>query len=132
MKKGTKILCCGIGAAVLLVIAILLVINYSAAEKSVFNGDRVRNPDRYYLSFTYMNQDDSAVMTLHAGEELHAYWEIEKGRVDIAIAKENGELIYQGNEIDRADFLLPITESGEYTVTISAGKAKGIIDLTVE
>lgn len=116
--------------AILIILLILFKNNYIFCN-DVFDGDRVRNPDRYYLDFDFMNQVDSDVMMLHAGDNLHATWNIKKGDVSIEITKEDGTRIYKGDDLDKADFVIPISEDGNYTVEISAKRAKGVIEIGV-
>lgn len=126
MKKITIILClCAIlcaGAAWLL-----------WPRSVVFDGDRVGSvdPPRFSLRFNAMNTDDAQTLPLTEGDTLHAAWQIESGSVDIRIALPGEAPLYQADNRargDAADFDLIIPESGNYTVTVSARKAKGWIE----
>ena len=95
-----------------------------------FDGDRVRStdPECFTLRFRAMNGDDAETLTLREGDELRVAWQIESGSVDVVIAMRGEGPLYRAEgrgEGDAADFHLTIPKSGEYTVTVSARKAKG-------
>ena len=67
---------------------------------------------------------------LEAGEELKVSWNLEKGSVDLVIKNSAGEEIYKADgrkAEDKSEFSVAAAESGEYTVYVSAHKAKGNI-----
>ena len=100
-------------------------------SKPTFRGTRAANPDGYLLNFEEMNREDAHSMRLDADSQLKCQWEIEKGTVDILIQDKNSEVIYRGNKLDTADFLLDIKEYGVYTVTVKARNARGYVRVVV-
>lgn len=101
-------------------------------KSDAFKGEWVKNPDRYYLSFTLMNEDDSSVMPLRAGDTICASWSIEKGRVSVEISSESGEMLYRGSDIDTAEFELPISQDGNYIFSVSARNAAGYMEFIIK
>ena len=95
-----------------------------------FSGDRVvsADPPRFYLRFDSMNAEDSETLTLPEGSVLRVSWQIESGSVDLLISMAGEAPLYRANgrgKGDSADFELTIPRSGDYTVSVSARKAKG-------
>lgn len=119
-----------IAAAVLLIAAAAVCLLVFNAD--TFKGERFKEPDRYYLSFTLMNEDDFAVMPLRAGDTVYASWNIEKGRVSVEISSESGEMLYRGNDLDTAEFELPISEDGNYLFSVSAHNAAGYMEFNIK
>ena len=113
-------------------IAVLIVAGWQLFFRPAvtFDGDRIRNtdPERFTLRFDMMNADDSETMTLREGDTLHVTWQIEDGSVDVLVSLAGETPLYQANgrgKGDTADFRLTVRESGDYTISISARKAKG-------
>ena len=95
-----------------------------------FSGDRVvsAGPARFYLSFRAMNTEDAETLTLQEGDALHVSWQIDDGRVDVLIAMQGEEPLYQANgrgNGDAAAFDLTIPKSGAYTISVTGKNAKG-------
>ena len=116
----------------LIFLYLILQNNFMYNVKREFDGNRVRNtePDAFELSFEYMDKEDSEKFNLEAGEELKVSWDIEKGSVDLVIKNADGEEIYKANGRkgeDKSEFSVAAAKSGEYTVYVSAEKAKGRI-----
>ena len=91
----------------------------------VFDGSRVGNPDGYWLEFSYMDQSDSQTVYLESGDTLEVTYEVRGGRVDVAIGISGQDPIYRGNDVQTGAFELPIQDSGEYVISVSAAKASG-------
>lgn len=109
--------------------------NFMYNAKREFDGNRVRStdPDKYELSFEFMDEADNTTFNLSAGEELKVSWNVTKGYFSLSVKNEKGEEIYKTDDRraeDKSEFTLVAAESGEYTVYVVAHKAKGTI--TVE
>lgn len=93
-----------------------------------FSGERISDQHGFSLRFDWMNMTDSETLELRKGDALSVSWQIESGRVDIVIRQENKEPVYQADDRaagDEAAFLVEIPQTGSYTITVSARKAKG-------
>ena len=133
-KKLTVAVIASVAVAALVILFFVIKNNFYPGADTVFDGSRVRNtePDAFELSFNYMNRDDSEKFNLEAGEELKVSWDIEKGSVDLVIKDADGEEIYKANGRkgeDKSEFSVAAAKSGEYTVYVSAEKAKGRISV---
>lgn len=119
------------------VCAALLIAGAVAAQRTIsmqsrFDGSRVRNPDAYLLTFSCMNQDDAHSMHMEKGNLLRVEYEIQRGRVDVRVETEAGEMIYRGDRVDNGSFALPAAHDGEYGVSVHAENAAGRLSFTVE
>lgn len=116
---------------VIALIALAVILIFTRQPESRFDGERISNPGRYTLRFDRMNMTDSETMALAEGDALHVSWQIESGRVDIAIGIEGEEAVYRAYDRpagDKADFYVEIPQTGSYTITVSARKAKGRVE----
>lgn len=116
----------------LLLLVLMAVLALSGCQAASFRGNRVCNPDRYTLDFSYMAGEDSWLLALEASDTLHMEWEIRKGTVNIALLSESGESVYRANGVGRreaASFEVVIPETGTYTIRVSAAGAEGYIEI---
>lgn len=96
-------------------------------QDRVFDGSRVGNPDGYLLDFSYMDRSDSQSIYLESGDILKVAYEIKDGRIDVTIGISDRDPIYRGSDVQTGDFELPISEAGEYVISVNASKASGTL-----
>ena len=116
---------------VIALIALAVILIFTRQLETRFDGERISNPGCYTLRFDRMNTVQSETMALVEGDALHVSWQIESGRVDIAIGIEGEEAIYRADDRpagDKADFYVEIPQTGSYTIAVSAREAKGQIE----
>ena len=116
---------------VIALIALAVILIFTRQLETRFDGEQISNPGCFALRFDRMNGTDSETMALAEGDALHVSWQIESGRVDIAIGIEGEEAIYRADDRpagDKADFYVEIPQTGSYTITVSAREAKGQIE----
>ena len=116
---------------VIALIALAVILIFTRQPETRFDGDRISDPGRFALRFDRMNGTDSETIVLQEDDTLHVSWQIESGRVDIAIGIEGEEALYQADDRpagDKADFYVEIPQTGSYTITVSAREAKGQIE----
>ena len=116
---------------VIALIALAVILIFTRQPETRFDGDRISDPGRFALRFDRMNGTYSETMALAEGDALHVSWQIESGRVDIAIGIEGEEAVYRADDRpagDKADFYVEIPQTGPYTITVSAREAKGQIE----
>ena len=122
--------------AVLILLSLLLLAGITAflfLHKQVsFTGSRVKNPDAYLLDIEKMNGTDLHTLELREGDILQIQFETEKGSLYIEIKAPDGTTIYRGNGKETTDFTVNIRESGVYTVTVEARRAKGTIHIQLK
>ena len=97
-----------------------------------FTGSRVKNPDAYLLDIEKMNGTDLHKLALREGDILQIQFETEKGSLYMEIKAPDGTTIYRGNGKETTDFTVNIRESGVYTVTVEARRAKGTIHIQLK
>lgn len=110
-----------------LVAVIVLMILCLLNRRSVFSGNRVKNPDCYTMEFTKMNQSDSHSFSLKEGDSISVDYEIDKGHVDLRVGESGEDALFIGNNIGEGHFTLPIPKDGNYTVEVKANHAAGEI-----
>ena len=120
-------------AVMLFGLPVLLVVGYALylllLMQPGFTGSRVKNPDAYLLDIQKMNGTDQHSLELRQGDRLQIRFETEKGDLTMAITGPDGTELYSGNGREATDFRLNIPESGVYTITVQAQRAKGIIQI---
>ena len=117
--------------AVIVLAAVAGILIFTRQPETRFDGDRISDPEHFALRFDRMNTADSEIMALEEGNALHVSWQIESGHVDIAIGMEGEEAVYRADDRpagDKADFYVEISQTGSYTITVSAREAKGQIE----
>ena len=121
------------GMAILTGLSLLLLAGITAflfLHKQVsFTGSRVKNPDAYLLDIEKMNGTNLHTLELREGDILQIQFETEKGSLYMEIKAPDGATIYRGNGKETTDFTVNIRESGVYTVTVEARRAKGTIHI---
>ena len=124
------------GMAILTELSLLLLAGITAflfLHKQVsFTGSRVKNPDAYLLDIEKMNGTDLHTLELREGDILQIQFETEKGSLYMEIKAPDGTTIYRGNGKETTDFTVNIRESGVYTVTVEARRAKGTIHIQLK
>lgn len=125
--KGKIAIALGILAVAVIIILWILIRNFFMGDQ-VFNGNRIKNPDRYYTYFEYMNQQDTHTLKLCKEDVLKLQWEVEKGSIKLIIGQEGKDPIYEGS-LNSASFDLIIPSDGVYTIWFEAQKAKGYLEI---
>lgn len=98
----------------------------------VFDGSKIKNPDRYLLDFSYMDQSDSHTMDLARGDTVQVAYEVRDGRVDVTVGISGHDPIYRGDDVQAGEFELRIEETGRYVISVHAGKASGWLEFERE
>ncbi len=122
MKTGKRIR----SAAALLLFA-FLALHTAACGHATFNGNRIKNEDKYILEADLMNGTDSHTMELEASDSLEVHFRTEQGELRLDIADGNGTSVYSGDGKVCSDFVLDIQKSGVYTFSVTGVSAKGVI-----
>ena len=97
---------------------------------SVFDGSRISNASEFRMEYSVLDREETAEVELKAGDQLRVALSHTKGCVDVIVLLEGKELIYQGNGQQNADFILEITEAGNYHISVSGHQAKGNVSFT--
>jgi hypothetical protein len=82
------------------------------------------------MEYSILNREESADLNLTEGDHLRISLSHSEGSVDVAVRLEGQEPVYRGNGQQNADFILEITEAGNYHISVSGHQAKGNISFT--
>lgn len=118
-------------ALVSVIVVLFLAVFLFYDNVNIFKGNRVKNPSSYTMEFKSMNQKDSHVMALKAGDILEVDYEILKGRVDLTIGIDGQKPVYKGTKLEAESFQVIIPSDGDYRITVKAKHAAGTFNLRI-
>ena len=119
-----------IGAAAgvcLLAAVICLVVSRTPVA---FDGSMTTDAAGSHMEYRVLDREISARLDLTAGEELRVTLSHVSGTVDLTVGMEGREPIYRGNGQKNAEFILKISETGNYRVSVTGHQAKGSASFT--
>ncbi len=116
----------------LLCLTVMLSATGCASSIAKFNGSSTGNQNQFLLDFEVLNTTESNKMPFQAGEKVHAVFQIDKGRVDVIVKDEEGNIAYQGDDVESSDFLITIEKEGTYYFEVTGKKAKGSVKFVKE
>lgn len=93
---------------------------------------RTCTPDRYDLQLNPLNDTMTETYSLKAGDAIAVTMEVESGALDILIARRGGDVVYRGNEVQSGAFVLEITESGEYEISVTGRQGRGTLTFEMQ
>ena len=96
----------------------------------VFDGSMTTDAAGSHMEYRVLDKEISARLDLTAGEELKVTLSHVSGTVDLTVGMEGREPIYRGNGQKNAEFILKITETGNYRVSVTGHQAKGSASFT--
>lgn len=108
-----------------------MIVLFSGCNRKTFMGSCIKNPDAYLLDAEQMNKTDQHTMNLQKGDFLSIQFETTSGSLSLKITAPDGRNVYTGNGTAATDFTISISQSGTYTVTVTAVRAKGKIHIQV-
>lgn len=111
-------------------LAIMIILLTGCGTGSVFDGSRVSDASGFRMEYSILNREESADLNLTEGDRLRVSLSHTEGSADVIVLLEGKELIYQGNGQQNADFILEITEAGNYHISVSGHQAKGNVSFT--
>ncbi len=115
----------GAFALVCACLAALLLLAGCGGRKTAFDGSRVTDETGFRMEYTVLNGEETAVLTLSAGEVLHVELAHEKGSVDVTVGIPGRDALWRGTQQADAAFDLPVPESGDYTIRVTGRGAAG-------
>lgn len=89
----------------------------------------LKTQDSYSLDSQQMNGTDSHTLDLTAGDVLQVTFETEKGSLHMELTAPDGTILYAGNGEEVTEFAINLSQTGAYTVTVEARRAKGKINI---
>ncbi len=94
---------------------------------SVFDGSRVSSASVFQMECSVLDREETAALELWAGDQLQVTLSHAEGSVDVTVGQKGKDPIYRGNGQQNANFLLEISETGTYHISVSGHRAKGKI-----
>ena len=119
-------------AALLLVLAAGAVLFAVIQNRTCFDGSRTADSASYTLDIERMTGTDRHTLALEAGDVLAIQFETMKGSLYLEIRAPDDTVLYAGNGKAATEFTLNIPETGAYTVTVDARRARGSIHIRVK
>lgn len=103
----------------------LLLLLLTGCAAASFDGCKVVDENGFTLTYTTLNQSQSATLSLAAGDTLQVALAHTAGTVDVLVEAYGQEPIYRGSGLQDASFALNIAASGDYSITVSGHGACG-------
>ena len=113
-----------------IMIAAMLFLLTGCRTSSVFDGSRASDAFGFRMEYSILNREESADLNLVEGNRLRIFLSHTEGSVDVIVRLEGQEPIYRGNGQQNADFVLEITETGSYHISVSGHQAIGNVSFT--
>lgn len=110
------------GFGVVLLMAAMLV---GCSNNATFSGSKTGDADHFDIEFEVLNSSFTHDVELEEGESLEVTATKESGKISLRIQCGESDPVYQGDNMESANFKVYINESGTYTITVSGLKAKG-------
>lgn len=101
-------------------------------DQKEFSGDRAAAPDTYRLDAARMSGTDTHTLELRTGDMLQIQFETTEGSLHLKIEAPDGTALYEGDGRTATDFTVNIPQSGAYSVTVEARRAKGNIHIQMK
>ena len=117
-------------AACVCMLAAMIILLTGCGTGSVFDGSRVSDASGFRMEYRILNREESADLILAEGDRLKVFLSHIEGSVDVIVGMNGKEPIYRGNGQQNAEFILEITETGNYHISVSGHQAKGNVSFT--
>ena len=111
-------------------LAVMLFLLTGCGTSSVFDGSRISNASEFRMEYSVLDREETAELALKAGDQLRVTLSHTEGTVDVTVGIEGKTPIYRGSGQQNADFVLEITEAGNYRISVSGHQAKGNVSFT--
>jgi hypothetical protein len=95
------------------------------SNNATFSGSKTGDADHFDIEFEVLNSSFTHDLELEEGESLEVTATKESGKISLRIQCGESEPVYQGDNMESANFKVNINESGTYTINVSGQKAKG-------
>lgn len=95
-----------------------------------FNGSLTSDEEHFDIDFEILNGTYEHDLFLKEGESIAVSIEKESGSISLSVQDEDGESVYQGDDVEAGAFEVGIKETGTYTLCVSGKKARGHVVFT--
>jgi len=114
------------------VILMILVIACKSRMCIEFEGSKTEDLTCFVMDFSVLNTTYTHEMPVGKDECVEVRVKKEKGTLSLKIEKEEGEPIYQGDDVSLGDFVVFAEEPGNYRFTVSGKKAGGEVSFQIK
>ena len=114
------------------VILMILVLACKSRMFTEFEGSKTEDLTHFAMDFSVLNTTYTHEMSVGKDECVEVRIKKEKGTLSLKIEKEEGEPIYQGDDVSSGDFVVFAEESGNYRFTVSGKRAGGKVSFQVK
>ena len=131
MRQGKTVRQSGLkAAACVCALAAMLFLLTGCGTGSVFDGSRVSDASGFRMEYSILNREESADLNLTEGDRLQVLLSHTEGTVDVTVRPEGKEPVYRGSGQQNADFVLEISETGSYHISVTGHQARGRVSFT--
>ena len=117
-------------AACVCMLAAMLFLLTGCGAGNVLDGSRASDASGFRMEYSILNREEPADLNLTEGDRLKVSLSHTEGSVDVIVGMNGKEPIYRGNGQQNAEFVLEITETGSYHISVSGHQAKGDVSFT--
>jgi len=111
-------------SAILLTICLLL---SGCGGKSTFDGSRTSDETGFRMEYSILDREESAELKLTEGDQIQVHLSHTAGNVDVVVGRNGEEPIHKGTRQENADFILTVSKTGCYHISVTGHRAKGEI-----
>ena len=113
--------------AILLAICLLL---SGCGRKSTFDGSRTSGGTEFRMEYSILDKEEAAELKLTEGDRIQVHISHTAGNVDVIVGQNGEDPIYKGTGQKNADFILTVSKTGCYLISVTGHRAKGEISFT--
>ena len=114
----------------LITVLILGAVLCGCGGSSTFSGSKTGDANHFDINFDILNTSYTHDLNLNAGEKLDVTVEKTTGEISLLIQAGEESPVYQGDNMDSANFQVGIEKAGKYTITVTGKRAAGHVNVT--
>lgn len=103
----------------------MLCIVAAGCRNGRFVGNALCDADSFQMEYSMLDRSAEASLFLRAGESIRVRIAQEIGTVDVTVGADGAEPLYEGKRLANAEFVLNISRSEVYRITVTGHSAKG-------
>lgn len=90
-----------------------------------FSGSRLGNGSQLIMKYSIFNTTDSQYFEMDQGDVIDADIVSDSGKLSVTIQSEDGETVYENEDVPTGTFQIEIRKKGIYKIKVTGRKAKG-------
>lgn len=108
-------------------VVVIMMIIFTGCSKDIFDGTNTSADDCFILNFESLNSTVTHRLELKKNDIIDVELTKNKGRIDVLVSEQTGNLLYRGQNISSGKFSLVITKNANYIFRITGNKASGYV-----